>query len=790
MKRLKIHGLIVGAMLMTGWGESMLWADEPAPAAVQAPVKETEHLDFAQGLLSRGMYPMAVTEYQKFLELYPQSVYADEAMLAVGEAYFQMEDIPKALESFAQLKKTYPQSPKLPAAILRTAQIQVRQKNFDEALKELTSVDMRNSLHGQQLQSFYFYAAKAHRGKGNVSAALADFQKAFDTPDASTYTVFALMEYGELQVQSGYYKEAGDAFERAIQIAADKNLRGYLLYKRAETLFMAGKYDEAIAGFQEVLGQYPKLKVVKDALANMLLALFNKGKYDDVLAEYQKNASVIKEDGSYFHVHFAAVRAYVELQKYDEALALMQKILLYPNMQDKEKNTVLLKQADILIRQKKFEEGLGLANQVNAVGQTESEDLSFLKAQGHFGLGNYDKAFNLFQEVEQKASNSNFARASLLGMAHAANQAGKYKEAGDLFFKYYNQSQDEALKGEALYYTALMEMKLGALDQASTLAQKYIKSFPQGQYYEQCILMLADLYAKAKQSDQAIALLNEYVKSGAQLKRPDTVQFLLGYNMQALGQTDAALEQYAKVALNKDDPHFYASALKNSAIIQIAAKKYPEAAATFDRLISELETNHLEIKTYLWVFNQYLKEQKYEGILRLAPKAEQFFPGQGVNELAYFKAEAYRGQKDYDNALKLYDTVLSSGTKTIYTATSYIGKGLCLVQLKQFNEAKAEFQKAIDADAEDNTITLRARYETANAASQQENYDEALRFYLLVSTIYEDDKYGPESLWRAGEILEKLNRKDEADKVYKELVDKYAQSPQAELARKKVGGGQ
>src|SRR5437660_143824 len=78
------------------------------PAADDVPQNETEQLDFAQGLLARGLYTMAVAEYQKFIAEYPQSTYLEEANLAIGESYFLAQDFPNAVTAFNHFKELYP----------------------------------------------------------------------------------------------------------------------------------------------------------------------------------------------------------------------------------------------------------------------------------------------------------------------------------------------------------------------------------------------------------------------------------------------------------------------------------------------------------------------------------------------------------------------------------------------------------------------------------------------------------------------------------------------------------
>ena len=96
--------------------------------------KETEQIDFAQGLLARGLYEMSVSEYQKFIAAYPQSFYLEEANLAIGECYFLAQNFPKGIEAFNHFKELYPNSERLPTALLRLGQMYIQQKQYLQGL--------------------------------------------------------------------------------------------------------------------------------------------------------------------------------------------------------------------------------------------------------------------------------------------------------------------------------------------------------------------------------------------------------------------------------------------------------------------------------------------------------------------------------------------------------------------------------------------------------------------------------------------------------------------------------
>ena len=60
--------------------------------------------------------------------------------------------------------------------------------------------------------------------------------------------------------------------------------------------------------------------------------------------------------------------------------------------------------------------------------------------------------------------------------------------------------------------------------------------------------------------------------------------------------------------------------------------------------------------------------------------------------------------------------------------------------------------------------------------------------YLQHTVLYEDEVYSSEALFKAGEILLKQTKKEEALSAYEELVEKYPQSTFKGQAEERIQG--
>ena len=82
----------------------------PSPSCAsekEVVVTETVQLGLADAFLAEGEYYRAITEYKKFLFLFPDSGKADYALFGVGTAYYRGEEYEPAARTFATVLEKY-----------------------------------------------------------------------------------------------------------------------------------------------------------------------------------------------------------------------------------------------------------------------------------------------------------------------------------------------------------------------------------------------------------------------------------------------------------------------------------------------------------------------------------------------------------------------------------------------------------------------------------------------------------------------------------------------------------
>jgi tol-pal system protein YbgF len=116
----------------------------PARAAAVTPDgTDRGNYQAAFALLKDSQYDQAIAAFTNFLSDFPDSPLADNAQYWLGEAYYVNRNFPTALEAFQRVANKYPQSRKVPDALLKVGYCQYELKQWDQARTVLGEVTSR-----------------------------------------------------------------------------------------------------------------------------------------------------------------------------------------------------------------------------------------------------------------------------------------------------------------------------------------------------------------------------------------------------------------------------------------------------------------------------------------------------------------------------------------------------------------------------------------------------------------------------------------------------------------------
>jgi TM2 domain-containing membrane protein YozV len=144
--------------------------------------------DFAERLFHEKDYERAITEYKRFIFLFPESTLSERASLMIGHTYFKEEKWKESVLSFGEFITMYPESPDIAEAYYFKGTGERRLKRYEDALLSLETVHQLDSEEYRErasLESALLYLDKNDWKKA---------QTLFSTiPDKSNYFDSALI---------------------------------------------------------------------------------------------------------------------------------------------------------------------------------------------------------------------------------------------------------------------------------------------------------------------------------------------------------------------------------------------------------------------------------------------------------------------------------------------------------------------------------------------------------------------------------------------------------------------
>ena len=737
---------------------------------------ELEQIDFANGLFGRGLFDMAKNEYEKYQTTYPQGTYLEEARFGMAESLFFNEGYDEAILLYITFIKDYPQSERLAMVQLRLGQAKFQTDKVDEALTVLASVN-RKALNPAMQQALDYFLGRSYYKKEDYTNALKSLKTATSHADQQQYLSQSYLLMGDIHLKQNNLDASREVYNKAETVGNDQEIQALALFKKAELDFDKGKYKEAAKTFITLMEKYKELGLAKKSFVNLLSSHYNLGEHEKVVAVFTERQSTDVTFVQNYQVYQIVANAYIQMAKYDEAIAILDQGLALDVLTPEEQSQLTLKKAEGLMKAKRMEEAHALMANAETTAD-QSEKGLFLQAESLFGLGKYKEAIVAYQKVVTQFPESELRDEAQWSIALAQKQDQNNVEALKSFANYYKEGKDDINRAGALYNMILIETNEKKLEQAVKHTEEYLKTFQNGEHYDNLLFLKGVLYQDQGKQVEAIQAFQAYATSGEDTARLMEVQFLSGYNHQLAGKAEEALKSYAKVLETKEANNFYYSALKNSAVIHLSKKQNAEALRMFERLNKEFPENDLTVDTYIWMAEQYLEQKKYAEVNAIFEFVqEDTLEGDKGARVAYTKAEAFKGLKQYDQAREQYDVVVFLQDKTELSIAAQVGKAHMYKEQGDFESATKEYEAIIESNANNHTILIRSRFALAEIAEAKKDLENATKLYMLVAVLYEDIEYSPEALFKAGGLLEQQGKKDKALSAYDEIVEKYPESP-------------
>ncbi len=541
----------------------------------------------------------------------------------------------------------------------------------------------------------------------------------------------------------------------------------------ATLLLQEGKTDEVIAFLDPFLLEHPDTPVRKDLLVLLANSRFQGGKYDDAARDYD----ALKKD-------FAADPDFEEFV-YRRALCDF--------LRNDYKATI-----------KGFD-----AYEKDYPTGTFRSDIRYRRGIIQLALKEYDKLISSMNLLLKDPNAQGYSGQvhTLLADAYSArgNNGDNDLAATEYAAALRNANGDESVISYSLEQATNLLRGSRRWDELQALWQDFLEKNQNHPLELRGVSELSKLLARANKKDEARAMLAKYALRDINNPRSEYVEMLLS---QLAGQyvpprtfkkdtpkpdIEVLLAELTKqIDVPESDRTLAYIARVNFAKAELARMMNdPARNARFMNAIASSSKPEDLGPILLSVVGQFLLDDKQlDNAVPLFTRLRDAFPDSSYSDAAPVGlGRIYLAKKEYTAALEQFDFALNRAAGGSMLKEATYGKGMALMGLRKFDEAKKAFEDIVGNKEWSGFEKAGSVFQLGEIADQSGNKGAANVYFQKVYLSHAKYvEFAAKAYIRSAEMLEETGDHAGAVKTYRDMVanPKYAETPEIKIARQKA----
>jgi TolA-binding protein len=751
----------------------------------ESPTTETEapdrrQLDYANALFSRKLYDLAVPEYEKYLGQYPGAPGRASAYFYLAECYRALNRSGSARSNFQSVLDNYGESEFAGPASYGVAEILFTLKDYAGALTLFHRAAAKSKESGLALSARYF-EARCLENVDRKDEAQTVYQQVAEVKNPNPYRDDARLAAGTIALARGRKADAFRNYEALANetqkpaLKAEATVRaGMVAVDLQQT--EKGKFDKAMA--EKALSLLQKGRSLPEAgrwravaEVGLLRLQYQSGQYEKVLAEYKRGQDQIPEE----------VRA--------------EMMLIVGNSQRQLGRT---KEADDVYRQiiAKYPD------------REEAKDAQYQRLINFYNTNAPTLLAEIEEYLQSNPTPERADQAKLLKAEHFYKEQ-KFPEAAPIYAELRASHLSPKLRAEAAYKLGWCYVQLKDGAQAIEAFGYFVQGFPDSPQLPSALTQRAMAYQESKNYDAAVQDLNMLLaKYPAAKEREAALQqkaLILGQQDNSKGMADAfkqLLKEFPKspVAaqanyyigktafeakdykgalgpldaarqLNKDQ--YYSLATLRIVSAYFYLKDRPALTKEVNGFLAANANARVPAEILEWLGVEYYNEKNYAA-------AEKYFSVLGQSESLgnvkpdfwFYLADTETKLNNFAQAEAAYEKYLQVATDPAAKAKTLLALGATKIAAHKPDDAQKIAEEIMRLQPE-GRVNAEARLLAGDVQVERQHFDEAGKAFMGVALLYDDPAITPRALQKAALAYEKAGKKEEADRVAKQLREKY-----------------
>jgi tetratricopeptide (TPR) repeat protein len=755
----------------------LLWAAWAAPASA---LDADEQLKFADGVYSRGMWDIAIKEYQAFIATNPASPQAPVVNYRIAECYRGLGDLPAADKAYARVFADYPRHEYHFRAGLRRSELMDQAKQYDAQIPLLKA--MLDEAPAADIASACLYAMgaayeKTAKEKEAVDAYEQDLAKYPGTPFAS----YAALALAGLQAKKpGAVLRAIELYQAAATNPASPRVGAEAWFQLGELYFREKLYEKSARAYEKLFQKYPADERIGEARLQMAWAFHNAGLYADA---QQQCASALAagpaagKEAEWLYLEANCQRQLMRNQ--DAAQTYSQLLAKYPGGELAE--SAAYEKALTYYKMGNYQEAVQQARALNLTPRVK-KDAYWLLAESYAALKDENNAIQYYRLIVDQFAGSDLAADATYRLAHLLQKKGDFMQASDLFGHLARTFPQHELAPQALFASAYCLSQAKKHEDAIRDWTLLIQKYPASPLVEESLYQKAVSETLLRRDALAITTWRDLLARYPATKFTADAHFWSGVLQEEAGKLEEAEAELRAAAKANPTPELTLRIQFRLALVLQRRSKLEEAAGLFQGLIASPLRDKFSPELLEWLANYHLDRKEFDkatDAAKLLVTRADSDSWQQIGCCLTGKGCLGLGQKE--EARAAFEKAVAVNVKTPAAAESYLRLGELALAAGDFPRARQNFDQAAALSASDALLAIRvnAYAGLARTLKAQGDLAGAAKHFLSVGILFDDPTLVPECLHEAADAFQKIGKAEESQKVVKELIQRYPDSPWA-----------
>jgi TolA-binding protein len=754
--------------------------EPPMTAPAETEIPDHRQLDYANALFTRKLYDLAIPEYQKYLDDYPGASGRANAYFSLGECYRNLNKASSARTNFQRVLNDYGESDFAGPAAYALAEMAFTQKDYATALPLFHRSGAKSKESAVALSARYF-EARCLESLDRKDEACDIYQQVADAKDPNPYREDARQTAAAIALTRGRKSDA---------------LRQYEALSN-ETQKSALKAEATVrAGLIAVDLQQPEKGKVDKAMGDKAMALLQKGRslpeagrwrplaqvgifrleyqsgqYAQLLADYKKVQQQVPEEARAEVMLFAA-NSQRQLGRAPEAEAIYREIIeKYPNREEardaRYQRLINIYNSDPSTLPPEVDEFLASNPTAERADQAK-----LLKAEALYKQQNHERAAPIYAELRSSQLSPKLRAEAAYKLGWCYIQLKNIPGIVEAFSYFVQAFPDNPQASSAFAQRALAYQEDKNYDTALSDWNMILTKYPGAREREEALqhkaLILGQQQNPKGMSDTFRQLLKEFPKSPAAAQ----AQYYIGKASFETRDYKAALPPLnAARQLNKDQ--YY-----NPATVRIISSYFglrDRAALTreIDGFLAANPTGNIPGEILEWLGMQYYNEKNYaaaEKYLGVLGKIDN--PPNVKPDFWFYLGDAAAKLQNFDEAENAFGKYLQVATDPAGKAKVLLALGAVKVSAHKADDAQKIAEQIMTLQPE-GRVNAEARLLAGDVQFERGHFEDAGKAFMGVALLYDDPAITPRALQKAAVAYQRAGKTEEADRVARQLREKY-----------------